>query len=140
VRSKQRQERLLTDLERLVEHDRLREVELTVWGDSICTDGPLSSIGAGEHIVGAVGDFFALASTGELSISPFFRISDVQSDVTDESFRRIVPPRCCVALYTSNELVAVFPSLIDGVAYTPNDVVEFLATGTPAPVQSVADE
>lgn len=140
VGSKQKQERLLADLERLVEHGRLRDLELTVWGDSICTEGTLSSVGAGERIVSAIGDFFALASATDLSISPFFRISTVQTDVANESFRRIVPSSCCVAVYAAEDLVGVFPSLIDGVAYTPTDLVEYLAAETPTPLRSVADE
>jgi len=140
VGSKQQQERLLSDLERLEENGRLRDIELTVWGDSICTEGVLSSVGSGDHIVSAIGDFYALASTADLSISPFFQISNVQSDVTSESFRRITPPSCCLAVYAANELVGVFPSLLDGVAYTPHDFVEYLEAKTPTPPHSVADE
>ncbi|MDS0276789.1 hypothetical protein NDI85_03215 [Halomicroarcula sp. S1AR25-4] len=126
VGSKQQQDALVERLSGLVEEGLLEELDLLVWGDSICTGSLLASIGSGKRIVSTIGEFYALAAKRGISISPFFRISKVTSSFADESFRRIVPPCRCLALYAERELVAVFPCLIDGVAYTPEDAVAAL--------------
>lgn len=126
VGSKQRQDELVERLERLVEEDLLDDLDLLVWGDSICTGSVLANVGTGKRIVSTIGEFYALAAKRGISISPFFRISKVTSSFADEAFRRIVPPCRCLALYAEQELVAVFPCLVDGVAYTPEDAVSVL--------------
>lgn len=139
--SKECQDELIERLESLVETDRLVEVELLVWGDSICTDSALSGMGYGERIISAIGDFYALTANSELSIAPFFRSTTVTSEFTDETFRRIVPPHRCIALYDEEELVGVFPSLVDGVTCRPEDVIAHLEQ-RPSSAQSTvqADE
>jgi len=141
--SKQCQDELIERLESLVETDQLEGIDLMVWGNSICTDSALSGMGYGERIVSAIGDFYALTANSDISIAPFFRITTVTSEFTEETFRRIVPPQRCIALYDEEELVAVFPSLIDGVAYTPEDIADHLeqrasTAQTPVPADESA--
>jgi len=124
--NKRCQDELIERLDTLVDAEQLSEIELLVWGDSICTDSTLAGMGYGERIISAIGEFYALTANSEISIAPFFRITTVTSEFTDETFRRIVPPHRCIALYEEEALVAVFPSLIDGVAYTPEDIIEHL--------------
>lgn len=141
VSRKQTQDELMDRLETLTAAGQLTDVDLQVWGDSICTESPLSEVGCGERIVDAIGEFYALSAESPISIDPFFRISSVSAELTGESFRRIIPPHQCLALYDESELVAVFPSLIDGVAYTPRDALAFLGERREeAPPIALADE
>ncbi|WP_135302748.1 HTH domain-containing protein [Haloarcula amylovorans] len=142
VGCKENQDTLVERLRALVADGALADIDLQVWGDSVATGGPLAEVGAGERIAAAISEFYELAAKKNISISPFFRISKVTSSVTDESFRRIVPPCCCIALYTEDGLVGVFPSLIDGVAYTPDDAITYLEarTSSELPSQILADD
>lgn len=126
ISRKQTQDQLMTRLDVLTETGALSEVDLLVWGDSVCTTSPLTEVGCGQRVVDAIGEFYALAAETPFSVDPFFRISEVTSELTGESFRRITPPRQCLALYDGSELVAVFPSLVDGVDYTPRDALSVL--------------
>jgi len=141
VSRKQTQDELVAQLDGLAQSGALADVDLIVWGDSVCTASPLSEVGCGERIVDAIGEFYALAAESPLSIDPFFRISQVTAEFTGESFRRIVPPQQCLAVYDDSKLVAVFPSLIDGVVYTPQDALSYLRERREetAPI-AVADE
>jgi|GEM_PF-2016965 hypothetical protein len=127
VANKASQDRLVGELESLVERGALSEVDLLVWGNSICTGSPLTDVGSGQRILDAVGEFYELAANSGLSISPFFNVSTVTTEYSEGPFSRIVPPSRAVALYDDSELVAVFPCLLDGTAYTPEDLVSHLA-------------
>jgi len=127
VTNKSSQDRLVGELESLTERGALEEVDLLVWGNSICTASPLTEVGSGQRILDAVGEFYELAAESELSISPFFNVSTVTTEYSEGPFNRIVPPSRAVALYDGPELAAVFPCLLDGTAYTPEDLVAHLA-------------
>jgi len=127
VATKPAQDHLVRALESLVERGVLRDVDLLVWGNSICTESPLTEVGHGERILDAVGEFYELAADSELSISPFFDVSTVTTEYTEEHFSRIVPPSRAVAVYNDGDLSAVFPCLLDGTAYTPEDLLSHLA-------------
>jgi len=141
VDCKQSHDTLADRLQSLVAAGEFADLDLLVWGDSICTGSPLTDIGNGERIVDAISEFYSLAAESQLSISPFFSITTVTSEFTEDSFRRIVPPCRCLALYDDEELVAVFPSIIDGVAYTPQEVLTYLeARQKPAQQPIMIDE
>lgn len=142
VGSKRQQDALVERLSGLADEGVVDGVDLLVWGDSICTGSVLANVGSGERIVSTIGEFYALAAKRGISISPFFRITKVTSSFADESFRRIVPPCRCLALYAEQKLVAVFPCVVDGVAYTPEDAISVLERTRSASVSSraMADE
>jgi len=126
VSRKQTQDELMARLDVLADTGVLSEVDLHVWGDSICTTSPLVEVGCGKRICDAIGEFYALAAESPFAVDPFFRISNVTAELTGESFRRISPPHQCLALYEESELVAVFPSIVDDVAYTPRDALSVI--------------
>lgn len=138
VANKPDQDHLVTELETLVERDALRDVDLLVWGNSICTESPLTEVGSGEQILDAVGEFYELAADSDLSISPFFSVSTVTTEYSEDPFNRIVPPSRAVAVYEGSELSAVFPCLIDGTAYTPEDLLAHLAQQRVATTEPIA--
>lgn len=141
VPSKESQDRLVDRLDTLRERGVLGDVDLVVWGNSICTGSPLTRVGAGERILDAIGEFYDLAADSDIAIAPFFRVSNVTTEYSEESFRRIVPPCRAVALYDGDELTAVFPCTVDGTAYTPRDLLAYLASGrTTASERVLVDE
>lgn len=113
----------LTDLR---DEGSIGELCLTVWGNRICTNGELSTIDSGKHIVEAIADFYSFAAERDASISPFFRTNTVDASMSGQSFKSIVPPSQCLALYQRDELVGVFPCVIDEETYSVRDAVEQL--------------
>lgn len=126
VPNKPDQDRLVSALETLTERDALDDIDLLVWGTSICTGSPLTEVGNGQRILDALGEFYTLAADSSLSISPFFNVSTVTTEFSEDTFNRIVPPSRAIAVYEEDELVAVFPCLLDGTAYTPEDLISHL--------------
>ncbi|MBX0303063.1 HTH domain-containing protein [Haloarcula salinisoli] len=121
------QDQLVTELASLTERSVLDDLDLVVWGNSICTASPLTEVGNGQRILDAIGEFYDLAANSELSIAPFFNVSTVTTEYNPDAFSRIVPPSRAVAIYEAGELAAVFPCLLDGTAYTPENLVSHLA-------------
>ena len=140
VSSKESQDRLVDDLGTLDEQGVLSDVDLLVWGSSICTGSPLTTVGNGERILDAIGSFYDLSADSEISIAPFFSLSEVETEYSEESFRRIVPPCRAVALYDGEELVAVFPCLVDGTTHTPEDLLAYLTDRATATRRLLVDE
>lgn len=141
VASKESQDMLLGELDDLADRGVLAGIDLVVWGNSVCTESPAADIGSGRRVVDAIADFHELTADSPLSIAPFFRVSTVTTAYSDRDFRRIVPPNRAVALYVAGDLAAVFPCLIDGAVYTPDDLVAYLSRqGSPAPEQLLVDE
>lgn len=126
VENYEAQDHLVSTLTELEEHDVLGDFTITVWGDRICTDGELSTIDCGKHIVETIGDFYAFAADEGISISQFFTNRTVNSSLSGQSFNCIVPPNQCTAMYQDDKLVGVFPCVIDGDPYTVRDAVEQL--------------
>ncbi|WP_262177592.1 HTH domain-containing protein [Haloarcula laminariae] len=124
--NKPSQDRLVAALRSLADRDVLDDVDLLVWGSSICPSSPLTDLGSGRRILDAVTEFYDLTADSDLSIAPFFSVSTVTTAYGDEAFERIVPPSRAVAVYEGSELAAVFPCLVDGTAYTPEDLVAHL--------------
>jgi len=104
VPNKPSQDRIVSELEALADSDVLSEVDLLVWGNSICTGSPLTDVGSGQRIIDAVGEFYDLAANSRLSISPFFSVSTVTTEYSEDPFNRITPPSQAVAVYEEDEL------------------------------------
>lgn len=139
VENYESQGRLVETLTELQEGDHLGDVCVTVWGKRICTDGALSTLDSGKHIVDTIGDFFAFAADEDVTISPFFRIRNVDSSMAGQSFKSIVPPSQCIAMYEAEDLVGVFPCIIDDECYTVRDAIETLESRAGQPMEPVAE-
>ncbi len=101
-------------LQSLRRNGALEDVDLTVWGDSVCMEGPNARIGSGRRIADRIAAFRQWAEESEAEIDPFFEDTEVDSSMTGECFRRVVPPTVCLAVYADGELVDVYPSMVDG--------------------------
>jgi len=126
VESKESQDRLVRRVDSLGDRGVVDAVDLEVWGTSICTASPVTRLGSGRRIIDAITEFYDRAAESDFSVAPFFRRSSVSTEYSDEEFRRIVPPQRAVALYEAGDLAAVFPCLVDGTAYTPEDLLRYL--------------
>lgn len=124
VENYEAQDRLVSALTALDERDALGEFSITVWGDRICTDGELSTIDSGKHIVETIGDFYAFAAEEGINVARFFTNKTVDASLSGESFTCIVPPNQCTAMFQGDRLVGVFPCVIDGEVYNVRDAVE----------------
>jgi hypothetical protein len=138
---KERQDQLVEGFGRLCDCSVLAGVDLVVWGRSVCTGSELSGIGTGARIVDAIDEFHDLAAESDLSIDPFFQVSNVCSEYSGGAFQRIVPPRLAIALHAGEDLVAVAPCQINGTAYTPEDLLSLLTRQrTTMPERLLVDE
>jgi len=109
----------LRDLER---RDVVDDVDLTVWGDAVCLDGASATVGTGTQVADRVREFYSWCADGPASLDPFFTWSTVESSLSGDSFRRVVLPQRCLALYDDGQLQEVYPRQVDG-------AVESLADG-----------
>lgn len=114
VGCRDRQDAVVDQLRDLRRRGRIDDVDLTVWGDSVCLEGPNARVGAGRQIVDRIITFRRWCEDADVSIDPFFEDATVDSSVTDECFRRIVPPMMCLAIYAGEELAAIYPCVEDG--------------------------
>lgn len=103
-------ERLL-DLER---RDVVADVDLTVWGDAVCMDDASSRVGVGQRVADRIRDFHCWCDDRQVSLDPFFTWSEVESSIAEDSFRRVVPPQRCLAIYVDDRLEDVYPSSVEG--------------------------
>jgi len=109
----------LHDLDR---RDVVDDVDLTVWGDPVCLDGASATVGTGRQVADRVREFYGWCADGPTSLDPFFTWSTVESSLSGDSFRRVVLPQRCLALYDDGQLLEVYPRQVDG-------TVESLADG-----------
>lgn len=114
VGSRDRQAAAVDRLQGLRASGVLEDVDLTVWGDSICLEGPNARIGSGRRIADRVRQFREWAAEGDAEIDPFFEDAVVDSSMTGECFRRVVPPTMCLAVYAEERLTGVYPCVVDG--------------------------
>lgn len=101
----------LRDLER---RDVVDHVDLTVWGDAVCLDGASATVGTGRHVAERVREFHSWCENGRDSLQPFFTWSTVESSLSGDSYRRVVLPHRCLAVYAGDQLEAVYPRQSEG--------------------------
>lgn len=115
-------ERLL-DLE---EEGAVDEVDLTVWGNAVCLDGTSADVGTGKRVAERIQDFHSWSERGEASLEPFFNFSIVDSSIYGDTFRRVIPPHRCLAVYEDDQLQEVYPSTVNGTARTLQEGLQAL--------------
>lgn len=129
----------LRDLER---RDVIDDLELRVWGDAVCLDSPSAEVGDGARIADRIREFYDWCEEGRASLDPFFTWSVVDSKITGETFRRVVLPHRCLAVYADDGLEAVYPSSVGETVRSLQDGIDSLETaaGRPADHSLVFEE
>lgn len=108
-------------LRRLEDRDRVA-VDVTVWGDGICTHAP--EIAGISDVLETITDIYSFSADSRVSIAPFFQVQRVDASLTGECFERIVPPQRTLLAYEGDSLVGVFPCALGDRTYTPCDAIE----------------
>lgn len=106
--------------------DAAEDFELTVLGKEICTCKQCRQICPDDTLLETVTELKQWRSGGMKS-SGFVERS-IQSSVTGEEYRVVVPPELTLGIYVDDALVGVFPCLADGVAYGPDVFFEGLVS------------
>lgn len=116
------QNEIVERLRDLEQRDVVDHVDLAVWGDAVCLDGASATVGTGRRIADRVREFHDWCGDGRASLEPFFTWSSVESSLSGDSYRRVVLPHRCLAVYDGDQLAEVYPRQADG-------AVESLADG-----------
>lgn len=120
------QERLLSRLDELESDSRLDDVSVTVTGDRLCLCETCTDTDAGSELVDRVRELAEWGDGRGASARQFFDRRTIDSGVTNETARALVPPRVSVALYCDDRLSGVFPCRMGGRSYAVDDFVEAL--------------
>lgn len=120
-------ERLL-DLER---RDAVDDVDLTVWGSAVCLDAASAQLGAGQRVAERIQEFYCWCEDRRASLEPHFTWSDVESSIAGDSYRRVVPPQRCLAIYEDDALQDVYPSSVEGRPRSVEEGLRVLEEGGP---------
>lgn len=119
-----RRRRVLEMFRSVSDEDATTDFELTVLGKEVCTCKQCRQICPDETLLETVTELIQWRSGGIQSCG--FVERSVQSSVTGEKYRVIVPPELALGIYVDDALVGVFPCLADGVAYGPEVFIEGL--------------
>lgn len=104
-------------IDRLIDLERagvVDEIDVTVWGDAVPLSGASVHVGAGAVVADRIRAFHAWCENRRASLEPFFTWSVVDSSLSGEAYRRVVPPHRCLAVYVGDTLREVYPRTIDG--------------------------
>lgn len=118
--------RALVERMRNLETGPVRDVAVHDWPPAISLTGA-----ANGRELEVYETFAEWATDSEVSLRPAFGIRDVTSMITGESKRELVTPVLSVGVYTSCELVGVFPATTDAGTYTVEDLVSALEKDVP---------
>lgn len=121
---REQQERVLRQLRNLEHQGVVESVDVTVWGDAVCPEGNCAETPLGQEILARISELRQWAIETPVDIDTPFEEKHVSSSVTNESFRRIIPPRITVGVYTGDDVSLVLPCHLEGRSF---DVVDFLS-------------
>lgn len=109
----------------------LDSYDVTIIGDALCLCENCVDQPPGRKLIER---FAAIWDWSRDAVEPLgFEEREVDSSVTGEKHRILVPPELCLLTSIDEELVGVFPCTIDGTPYTVEDFLEILRsdlTGT----------
>lgn len=120
-------------IEQLLDMERrgvVDDVDLTVWGNAVCLDDVSTQVGTGQRVADRIRNFYTWCENQQASLEPFFTWSDVDSSISGDSFRRVVPPQRCLAIYVDDRLEEVYPSRVKGNVRSLEDGLRSLEGGS----------
>lgn len=109
IGAKQRQDTVVEELRRLEDSGEIDAVNVTIWGDAVCPDGCCAETPAGREILDRMSELQQWSADESDGVETTFEETRVSSSVTDETFRKIVPPRITLGVYSRGEVVLVLP-------------------------------
>jgi len=120
----QQQDGVLEQLQSFERQGHLDEVDVTVWGKSICPESSAAQTDPGRRILEYIDEFTTWGARVESNAELPFEEKQVSSSILDEQYQRIVLPQVCLGVYAGEQLELVLPCEIDGEYYS---VTEFLS-------------
>jgi hypothetical protein len=129
--------RVFERLDDAISDQALDRYDVTIVGDSLCLCEFCVERPPGRQLVET---FSAVWDWGDGTVEPVgFEEKVIDSTVTGERHRVLVPPEMCLSLTVDDDIVGVFPSSIDGTAFNTIDVLEAITTGTVKATPNQAD-
>jgi len=126
-----RQEAVVSRLQRLDAEDLIESQSVIVWGKQVSRDSAVADTMEGRYILNRVADFKQWALSNNVSLSSFYRTHPVDSAVTEDPYTAITLPVMGLAEYEDGELVHVAPCTEGEVVHTITDRLERLERGEP---------
>lgn len=99
-------------------------IEVSVLGEEICLCDQCLEAVVDEEILRTVNELRGWRGGGIRANG--FTVREVDSAITEEQYRTVVPPEVSVGVYVENSLVGVFPCAAEGDTYSPEDFFERL--------------
>lgn len=121
--ARQRQESVVDTLRAMAEGGILDGVGVTVWGEAVCPDGCCAETPAGRDILASIAELQQWADEEPVPVETPFEEKRVTSSVTDEAFRKVVPPRVTVGVYCRGDVALVLPCEVDGETFCVSDLI-----------------
>jgi hypothetical protein len=123
---KQQQERALARLESLRRSGHVDDINVSVWGEAICLEGTYRTTPTCQRIHDRIDRFRTWARDESADVTLPFESRPVSSTIVDSEYRRLVPPRICVAAYVDGDLTVVLPCTVDESSVCVGDFLDEL--------------
>lgn len=124
----EQQDRIIERLQAMAAADRIDGFSVTIWGDRVPCDGQTA---ASRDILERIESFESWSERAGTSLSPFFRVGESGSMLTEETRTTVEVPVLCLAEYHHDELRHVAPCVDDGSVCTISDRLDVLEEGAP---------
>lgn len=130
--ARQFQEQLLDTLTAIEKRGIVETISITVWGEGICPSSHSANTQVGREMLSKIDEFRSWAEGTDGVINIPFEERQIDSSITNETYRRIVPPEYCLAVYTKDDLELVLPCAIEGQALRISDFLDKIDQTTSA--------
>lgn len=123
------QSRVFGTLDEAVESGNLDGYETTITGERLCLCESCLELKLGRALVAKL---VRIRDLRDQDIEPIgFDTKRVESAITDEQYRVLIPPSCCLSVTVDDTVHGVFPCRIDEEVYRIGDFLEALVGGRP---------
>jgi hypothetical protein len=107
--ARDRQEEVVSQLDRIETREQIDEYEVHVWGSRVDLSSTAIETDAGRFVRERVEAFTEWTTDNGLSTEPFFEEESVDCSITGESYDAVTLPKATLAEYVDGELDFVTP-------------------------------
>jgi len=113
---------LVEHVDELVDRGIVDGFEVTLLGSELCLCDTCTGLGASQELLAKIEAVHDWESANARSVG--FEERAVDSSITGEAYRLLIPPTTGLQVRVDGKLRGVFPARIDGTHYTPSEFVE----------------